>query len=145
MRLPRNAKIFRGQLDVAPFASVTFLLLLFLVLQSKLVFTPGIRIDLPDATRDLPGMAGQTVVLAVDRSGLIYYENQAVANLGVLRTRLKSLVEQAKEPVTLELRADKSASSETITQLLSLAGEVGMRGALWVARPPAAPAPTTGH
>ncbi len=47
MRLPRNAKIFRGQLDAAPFAGVTFLLLLYLVFQSKLVFMPGVRIEMP--------------------------------------------------------------------------------------------------
>ena len=67
MKLPRNVKIFRGQLDAAPFASVAFLLLIFLVLQSKLVFTPGLllRIDAPEVPLDLPGTANPTVVVAV--------------------------------------------------------------------------------
>ena len=145
MRLPRNSKIFRGQLDVAPFAGVSFLLLLFLVLESKLVFTPGIRIDLPEATRDLPGTPEATVVVAVDGSGQIYYESQAVASLAALRERLSAAVAHAKKPPTLEVRADKATTSETITQLLSLAGEVGMRGALWVARPPVKPVGSPTH
>jgi len=34
MKFPRNARIFRGQLDAAPFAIVFFLLVLFLMLAS---------------------------------------------------------------------------------------------------------------
>lgn len=139
MRLPRNLKIFRGQLDVAPFAGVTFLLLLFIALQSKLVFTPGIVLDLPRVTRDLPGTPDATVVVAVDQGGTIYYQNQAVPTLQQLRLRLKSAVEHSREPVLLEIMADKAAKAEIITGLLSLAGEVGMKGAVWVTRPPPAP------
>ena len=32
MKLPRNAKIFSGQLDAAPFAAIFFLLVLFVLL-----------------------------------------------------------------------------------------------------------------
>jgi hypothetical protein len=40
MKFPRNARIFRGQLDAAPFAAVLFLLVIFLMLGS-LVYTTG--------------------------------------------------------------------------------------------------------
>lgn len=40
MRFARNARIFRGQLDAAPFAAVFFLLVIFMMLGS-LVYTPG--------------------------------------------------------------------------------------------------------
>jgi biopolymer transport protein ExbD len=135
MRLPRNAKIFRGQLDAAPFAGVTFLLLLFLVLHTKLVFNPGIRIELPEVGSDLPGVAGPTVVVAVDRNGQVYYESQAVVSTADLRARLRAVVQRTKEPVILEVMADKAATYETTAPLLSLAGEVGMKGALLVTRP----------
>jgi len=45
MRYPRNAKIFRGQLDVAPFIGVFFLLLLFVVMAS-LLYMPGLPVYL---------------------------------------------------------------------------------------------------
>ena len=45
MRFPRQAKIFRGQLDAAPVAGVVFLLLMFLVL-SSLSYTPGVLVEL---------------------------------------------------------------------------------------------------
>jgi biopolymer transport protein ExbD len=136
MKLPRNVKIFRGQLDAAPFASVAFLLLIFLVLQSKLVFTPGLllRIDVPEVPVDLAGTVNPTVVVAVDRTGQIYCDSQATT-LTNLRAHLKNVVRQAKEPVTLEVQADKAASWETTAPLLSLAKEAGVREALIVTRP----------
>lgn len=145
MRLPRNAKIFRGQLDAAPFAGVTFLLLLFIVLQSKLVFTPGIRVDLPETSVDLPGIPGASVAVAIDGNGQVYYDNQAIASLDDLRQRLREAVRKSKEPLTLEVMADKSATLETTAPILSLAGEAGMRRALLVTRPQLEPITRVGQ
>lgn len=51
MRFPRQARIFRGQLDAAPVAGVVFLLLIFMQL-SSLLYSPGVLVDLnnPGAT-----------------------------------------------------------------------------------------------
>ena len=78
MKLPRNARIFRGRLDAAPFATVLFLLLLFVMLTS-LVYTPGIRVplDLPTAG-DLPGTDKLTIAVAIDASGHLYFENEPI-------------------------------------------------------------------
>ncbi len=135
MRLPRNAKIFRGQLDAAPFAGVSFLLLIFLVLQSKLVFTPTIQVDLPEVPVDLPGTAEATVVVAIDRTGQIYFESQAVTGLEDLRDRLRAAVEKSKEPLVLEVQADKSTTFEITGPVLSLASEAGFREARFAVRP----------
>jgi biopolymer transport protein ExbD len=135
MRLPRNAKFFRGQLDAAPFAGVFFLLTLFIVLQSKLVFTPGVRIDLPESPVALPGTPNATVIVAIDRTGQIYFDSQATVDLEDLRQRLRAVVGRSSEPVTLEVQADKEATLEVTAPVLSLAHEVGMSGALLVMRP----------
>lgn len=45
MKFPRNAKVFRGELNAAPLVSVLFLLVLFVVL-AGLVYTPGVPIRL---------------------------------------------------------------------------------------------------
>jgi biopolymer transport protein ExbD len=139
MRLPRNAKIFRGQLDAAPFAGVSFLLLLMFVVQSKLVFTPSIRLELPEVPVDLPGTPAATVVVAIDRSGQVYYENQAVTDLEDLRRRLRTAVQHSTEPLTLELQADKTATFELTHPILSLASDAGFREARLAVRPRPAP------
>jgi biopolymer transport protein ExbD len=75
MRFPRNKQIFRGQLDVAAFASVLFILLIFMLLHSQLVFTPGVPIRLPEAD-GLPGVKGDKRIVSIDASGQYYFDNR---------------------------------------------------------------------
>jgi len=76
MKFPRNARIFRGQLDAAPFAAVLFLLVIFLMLGS-LVYTPGVPLQLPVAN-DLPGTDKPTIAVAIDGNGRLFFENQGI-------------------------------------------------------------------
>ena len=133
MRFPHNTKIFRGQLDMAPFAGVLFLLLIFLLLHSSLVFTPGLPIRLPQ-TANLPGSAGPSVAVAVDSGNVIYYENQVLTPERLVE-KLKAAVEESKEPLTLVIQADREVKYETLVQLGLLARDVGIKEALLATSP----------
>ena len=137
MRFPRSTKIFRGQLDVAPFAGVFFLLLIFLLLRSSFVFTPGVPIRLPDAV-NLPGVAGSTAVVAVDDTGQIYFENQ-VCTEERLKEHLQAAVARVKEPLTLVVQADRNVKYEVLVRLGLLARAAGVRESLWATRPQVSP------
>ena len=137
MRFPHNTKIFRGQLDAAPFLGVFFLLLIFLLLNSSLVFMPGVPIELPQAA-NLPGPERAIAVVAVDESGRFYFENQ-LCDEAQLRERLGAVVERSREPVTLVVQADKSARMEVLVRLGTLARALGIREMLHAVRPPVAP------
>ncbi len=132
MKFPRNARIFRGRLDVAPFAAVFFLLAIFLMLAS-LVYTPGVRIDLPVA-EGLPGTDKPGVAVAIDASGRLYFENQWIPE-NDLRNRLKKVVASAKEPLTLVIQADKAVTYDQLIQLTLLARDAGIASA-WLATLP---------
>jgi len=86
MKFTRNARIFRGQLDAAPFAIVFFLLVMFLMLGS-LVYTPGVHIQLPLAD-GLAGTDKQPVEVAVDSNGRFYFENYPIDE-NQLRSKLR--------------------------------------------------------
>lgn len=137
MRFPRNTKVFRGQLEVAPFAGVFFLLLLFLLLHSSMVFIPGIPIQLPEAA-NLPGITSATVVVAVDRGGQIYFQNQ-VSDLIRLKEKLQAAVANAREPLTLIVQADKQVAFDTLVPLLLLAKAAGIKEGMLAIRPEAVP------
>jgi biopolymer transport protein ExbD len=141
VRFPRQTKIFRGQLDVAPFAGVFFLLVLFLLLQSSLVFTPGIPIRLPEA-RALPGVDSPKVVVAIDATGQLYYENQVIGPRA-LRTSLQTEVSRAKEEkLTLIVQADRRVTWERMTEISLLAEQAGIHTVLMATRPiPGSPVP----
>jgi biopolymer transport protein ExbD len=133
MRFPRNKQIFRGQLDVAAFASVLFILLIFVLLHSQLVFTPGVPIRLPEAD-DLPGVIGPTRVVAVDANGQFYFDNQLTYER-VLRQRLKEEVAASREPLTLIIKADEAVSAARVMELVVIARKAGMKDAAWATRP----------
>ena len=71
MKFPRNARIFRGQLDAAPFVSVFFLLVIFVLLFSlpgSLLHTAGVRVELPvSGNAPLPGTDHPTISVAMAR------------------------------------------------------------------------------
>lgn len=125
MRFPHNAKIFRGQFEAAPYVSVFFLLLIFLLAHSSMVVVPGVPIELPVAA-DLPGADGPIAVVAVDENGTFYFENQ-MCNEDRLRERLKAAVERSPEPLTLVARAHKKGSNEVLTRLMIIARDAGFR------------------
>ena len=134
MRFPRNKQIFRGQLDVAAFASVLFILLIFMLLHSQLIFTPGVPIRLPEAD-DLPGVIGRTVIVSVDANGQYYFDNQ-VTHEKVLRQRLSEEVLASREPLKLVIQADEAVTGSRIMKLIVLAREAGVKDSVWATRPP---------
>jgi biopolymer transport protein ExbD len=139
MRFPHNTKVFRGQLDAAPFAGVFFLLVLLLLLHTGLVFIPGVPIRLPEGAA-LPGTDRPSAVVAVDRHGNFYFENQ-LCDETRLRERLLAALARSKEPLTLVVQADRQASVEVIARLGLLAQSVGIRELWQAVRPNAAPTP----
>ena len=140
MKFPRNARIFRGQLDASPFVGVLFLVAIFLLLNSSLVFLPGVAIKLPEAA-DLPGVIGPTITVAVDANRHFYFRYQIIRE-NDLQIELRKAVLETREPLTLMLLADKTVPWDTMVQLAKLARAAGLKEAILVTRPPVAPAGT---
>lgn len=139
MRFPRNTRIFRGQLDAAPIAGVFFLLVIFLLLNSSFVFTPGVPIHLPEAA-NVPGTLNPTVVVTVDEHGQLYYENQII-RADQLKERLRAAVAEAGQALTLIVRADKKVEYKDLMPLWLLAPEAGIKEIIQATRPPVVAAP----
>jgi len=132
MKFPRNAQIFRGQLDASPFVGVLFLLTMFLLLHSTLVSTPGVSIRLPVGP-EFPGSTNASVMIAVDQSGRLFLQNQLIEE-----SRLKEqLAKLRAEPVSVVLLPDKSVPTETLMRLLTLVREAGIEEVRWATRSPA--------
>ena len=141
MKFPRNAKVFYGQLDFAPLAGVFFLLTLFILI-SSLIYTPGVRINLP-AGGNLPGLDKPTITLAVDAEGRFYFDNQLMP-LPQCKSRIASALRKAEEPLVLLIQADKNVRYETLIELSLVARDAGVQEVLLATLPeataPVAPA-----
>ncbi len=139
MKFARNAKIFRGQLDAAPLASVLFVFMILLLLHPALVFLPGVPVNLPESV-DLPGTTNPKVVVVIDRGGEMYFESQAIDD-AVLKDKLEAAVLKNKGALTLVVQADKETKHDTLVRLAGTAREVGIREVLLATRPQLVPAP----
>ncbi len=134
MKFPRHVTIFRGQLDMTPFAGVFFLLVMFMMVAS-LVYTPGARLELRLPRADgLAGTDKPSVAVAIDAEGRLYYENQWIEE-SELRRRLREVARRSAEPLTLVVQADKSVSYDRWLHLALLGREVGMADTLLATLP----------
>lgn len=119
---------------MAPFAGVLFLLVIFLLLNSTLVFTPGVRIQLPTAQgQPLPGLDAPSVVVAMDLGGQMFFENQVIQE-NALRERLAREV-ALHTNLVMVIQADKSVELAAFFKLGKLAAEAGLREVLLAAQP----------
>lgn len=119
---------------MAAFAGVFFILLIFILLHSQLVFTPGVPIRLP-VVDELPGVIGRALVVSVDAGGQFYFDNQ-LTHARPLQQRLAQEAEAAGEALTLIIQADAAVSSGQVMELLALARRAGVTNAAWATRPP---------
>ncbi|MGC8828196.1 MAG: ExbD/TolR family protein [Verrucomicrobiia bacterium] len=99
-----------------------------------------IAYDFPDLPVSNPfvGAGGFAIYALVDPNGLIYFENQVIEETQ-LRIKLSSIVQKAKEPLTLVIIADKSVPYEFIVKLGSIARSAGINRLLLATRPPTTP------
>ena len=140
MRFPRNARVFHGQFDTAPFLAVAFIVVLFFVVQSALVFTPGVKVQLP-AAEGFSGTANPTLAVAMDSAGQLYFDNQVIGG-EALREKLARAVKETGKPLTLVIQADEGVSYQAVIALGKLGRDLGFREVLLATRPKAfAPTP----
>jgi len=133
MRFPRQVRAFRGTFDFAPFAGVFFIMVIFVVLQSSVVYQPGVEIDIP-VIKDQAGVEGPVLVAALDSSGQIYFDNQITSEKALLSS-LRSELKRLGRPATFVIQADRSVEYAKIVRLSTLAQEAGIKRALLATRP----------
>ena len=134
MKFPRNAKVFRGQLDVAAFAGVFFALCLMLVFSTLLVHSPGVEIQLPEVLdARVQGVEPPVINVAVDAQGTIYFESQIIERAS-FKNRLSHVVAQFERPPTLIIQGDANADLSMVLSLCELASKSGVSKTLWATR-----------
>lgn len=119
MKLPRNTRIFRGQLDVAPVACVFFMTALLLFLHSQIVFVPGVRLDLhPNTSTNRPS-------LFIDSQDIFHYAGSSMSRQSFLK-KIRSDAEKSQAPNTILLQTDHGASTNALNDVRALAAELSI-------------------
>jgi biopolymer transport protein ExbD len=123
MRFPRQAKIFRGQLDAAPVAAVFFLLVLMLMLQYAQTFIPGVRVELkePGEVREDPGRT-----IRVLRTGKIDFREKRY-DIEDLERYFREETQLNRLPRNFFFDVEPGADTNLVKRVESVALEVGAR------------------
>ena len=138
MKFPRNSRLLRSPFDMAPFAAVLFLLVIFLMLGAFLPMS-GLPLRLPVAN-DLPGTDQPTVTVAVDANGRFYFANQIVTE-DKLKSALKTPPKNPAHRSRSSFSADKAVTYDQFIHLTLLARDAGIQNALLATLPRAVTAP----
>ena len=134
MKFPRNIRLLRSPFDVAPFAAVFFILVIFLLL-SALMPVPGLQMQLnPPLADNLAGTDKPSISVAVSAEGRFYFANQIVSE-AQLQSSLADAAKKSSEPLTLVIQADKSVTYDQLVHLTLLARDAGIQNALLVTLP----------
>ncbi len=133
MKLSRNARLLRTQLDIAPFVCVLFLIILLLLIGGA-SYKPGVRLNLPVAD-NLPGTDKPTIAVAIDSNGRFYFEHRLVEEKQ-LQADLKREVKRFGAPLVLLMQADEKVPCSVLVHMTMLAREAGISEALLATLPP---------
>lgn len=119
MKFARKAGVFRGQLDAAPFATVAFLLILFLLLNTSLVFVPAVRLD-PDQPADF---GADSLVVRYRTDGRVEMRGETIAE-AAFPARLRQLAATQAIPSRLVVVTDATLTATNLAPLRALAREL---------------------
>jgi biopolymer transport protein ExbD len=113
MRFERHVKIFRGQLDPAPFAGVLFLLVIF-VLLGFLLYTPGVLVELKNEG------TGKGSVIKITRDGRIIFAGKTNSATETNLAQLRADIGNLPETEPLQLVMEPGASTKLRDQVRNL-------------------------
>ncbi len=112
-----------ADINVTPMVDVMLVLLVIFIITAPL-FTHAIKLDLPSAQSQPAPEKPETITLAINAEGKLFWNNNPVA-MDQLGTRFAT--EAQKKPLPeLQLRADKSTRYAVIAQVMAAAQTHGM-------------------
>jgi biopolymer transport protein ExbD len=112
-----------AEINTTPLVDVMLVLLIIFIITAPLL-THAVRIDLPEASSTPNSEKPETVTLAIDADGKLFWNDQPIAE-GDLEPRLAEAVARNPQP-ELHLRADKNTRYEKLAQVMAAAQHGGI-------------------
>ena len=113
-----------SDINMVPLIDVMLVLLIVFMITAPLL-THGVKIDLPAASSDPNVEKPETVTLAMDGEGKLFWNDQPLADAD-LAVRLADAAAATPQP-ELHLRADRETRYQKIAEVMSAAREAGVQ------------------
>ncbi|PLX83368.1 MAG: biopolymer transporter ExbD [Desulfuromonas sp.] len=111
------------RVELTPMVDVVFLLLIFFMISTTFIETPGISVKLPEAGAQALPKEPEEIKVYLSREGGIYLQDQKVS-LVEFRARLAEAGERAAG-TTFLLLADREARHGKVVELMDAAQQAG--------------------
>jgi biopolymer transport protein ExbD len=113
-----------SEINMVPLIDVMLVLLIIFMITAPLL-THAVKIDLPSASSQLSDEIPETVSLALDAGGQLFWNDQPLAEAD-LAGRLQAAAVQQPQP-EVHLRADRETRYQKLAEVMSAAREAGIR------------------
>ncbi len=124
-----------AQINVTPLVDVMLVLLVIFIITAPML-AYAIRLDLPNAAGQAITATPETVKLAIDAEGALYWNAEKIDD-DALATRLSQAAGHEPQP-ELHLRADRATRYERIATVMAAAQKAGLTRMGFVTDPHAA-------
>jgi len=121
-----------SEINMVPLIDVMLVLLIVFMITAPLL-THSIKIDLPSASSQTTNEKPDTITLAVDEAGALYWNNEAIGE-DELMARLVEAATSDVQP-ELHLRADRDTRYQRLAELMSKARQAGIQKMGFVTTP----------
>jgi biopolymer transport protein ExbD len=126
MRFERRLKT-RTNVELIPLIDVVFQLVVFFMVSTTFILTPGISLILPRSTTSEPVVMTKFVITVMSREEI--YLNKERHNIDGLEQRLSELTEEEKEEIkTVVVEGDGSVSYNLLVEVLDALRMNGFKG-----------------
>lgn len=113
--------------DLIPMIDVIFQLVIFFMVSSTFIITPGIALELPDSTSAEPVVLTKLIVTMISEDEL--YLNEELTSLANLDNLISSLPEDAVEDIqSVIIEGDRRAPYSLMVNVLDILRERGFTG-----------------
>jgi biopolymer transport protein ExbD len=120
-----------SEINMIPLIDVMLVLLVIFMITAPLL-THSVRIDLPKASSAPTLAQSQTVQIALDESGNLYWNGERIV-AGALKPRIADI---ARRPdAEIHIRADRRTPYEKVAQIMSFAAAAGISKIAFVTEP----------
>lgn len=122
-----------SQLDMTPLVDVVFNLLIFFMLSTTFITTPGIKINLPEASSKELKVQEKEVRIALTRRGKIYL-NRKLVTLNDVRKILKQKA-RINPKMLVIIQADEQVIHGKVVEIMDIAKTSGLNKLAIATRP----------
>ena len=128
----RTESLPMSEINVTPLVDVMLVLLVIFMLTAPLL-TSAIRLDLPQAEGLQSGQAPQSVTVAMDARGQLFFNDQPV-DAAALARQLEAVARRNPE-TEVQLRVDEAVPYGQVVGLMGAAQKAGLSRIGFVAQP----------